>query len=57
MLGLVVLHSDGGVAKDVELLVLRHEAAVLRRQVLPPRLAPQGRLLLAAVCQLLHRPL
>ena len=49
---LTELARDGG-AKDVELLVLRHEVAVLRRQIHRPQLQPAGRLILAALSRLL----
>ncbi|MGW2939655.1 IS3 family transposase [Streptomyces sp. NPDC001156] len=51
------LLSRSSAAKDAEMLILRHEVAVLRRQVAAPKPRWADRALLAALAQLLHRPL
>jgi transposase InsO family protein len=62
-LGLLVLRRLLGVpdfgqrpdAKDVEIAVLRHQLAVLRRQIARPRFTPADRILLSALAKLLPR--
>jgi putative transposase len=46
---LLVLLARGDAAKDLELMVLRHQLGVLRRQVPRPKLEPADRALLAAI--------
>jgi putative transposase len=52
---LILLCSRSAEAKEIEILVLRHELAVLRRQHSQPRLQPTDRALLAALSRLLPR--
>ena len=55
LLGLAVLRCRSGAANEVEILVLRHELIVLRRQVGRPNCRPADRVLLAALARLLPR--
>jgi putative transposase len=52
---LLVLLARGDAAKDLEILVLRHQLAVLRRQTPRPKLEPTERALLAAISRVLPR--
>jgi putative transposase len=56
VLQFLVLLGRGNRSKEIEILVLRHQVAVLRRQVNRPDLQPGDRVLLAALSQLLPRP-
>ena len=55
LLELVVLIARGDRAKELEILVLRHELSILRRQVSRPRFESHDRVLLAAFSRMLPR--
>jgi putative transposase len=56
LLQLIVQGLRGEREKEVEILVLRHQLAVLRRQVKRVDLEPTDRTVLSALSQLLSRP-
>jgi putative transposase len=55
LFALLVLLARGDRSKDLEILVLRHELSILRRQVGRPRFEPRDRLVLAALSRVLPR--
>jgi len=57
LIELVVLVGRGERSKELEILVLRHELSILRRQVKRPRFTPDDRLLLTALSRVLPRRL
>jgi putative transposase len=50
-----VLRGRRDRSKDVEILVLRHQLAVLRRQIARPRFEPDDRAVLSALARTLRR--
>jgi putative transposase len=55
VLQLAALRLRSNEFKELEIVVLRHELAVLRRQVARPELMPANRVFLAAASRLLPR--
>jgi putative transposase len=53
LLGCLMVRARREVSKDAELLVVRHEIAVLRRQIGRVRYQPADRLWLAALSRLI----
>ncbi len=55
LFALVLLLARGDCSKELELLVLRHELSILRRQARRPQLTENDRLLLAALSRVMPR--
>jgi putative transposase len=55
LLALLVLLARTDRSKELEILVLRHELAILRRQVGRPRFEPRDRLMFAALSRVASR--
>src|SRR4051812_46724385 len=55
LFALLVLLGRGDRSNDLEILVLRHELSILRRQVGRPRFEPRDRLMLAALSRVASR--
>src|SRR5688572_31414664 len=53
LLGWIVLHTNSDTTKDIEILVLRHQLAVLQRRTPRPRMSWTDRALIAALTRLL----
>jgi putative transposase len=56
LVGWLVLRARSDTAKEIEILVLRHQLAVLRRRTPRPRMSWTDRALIAALTRLLPRP-
>ena len=59
LLGWIVLRTRSDITKEIEILVLRHQLAVLQRRTPRPRMSWIDRALIAALTRLLpvRRPL
>ena len=55
VIDLLVLRGRRDRSKDVEILVLRHQLAVLQRQISRPRFEPDDRAVLTALARALSR--
>ena len=56
LLGWIVLRTRADATKDIEILVLRHQLAVLQRRTPRPRMSGIDRALIAAFARLLPTP-
>jgi len=56
LLGWIVLRTRSDTSKEIEILVLRHQLAVLERRTPRPRMSWTDRALIAALTRLLPRP-
>ena len=56
LLGWIVLRTRFDTTKEIEILVLRHQLAILQRRTPRPRMSWTDRALIAALTRLLPRP-